>query len=37
MTTPPATDPTGGVDIGGILTTLLKFLSAGSTTSYTPH
>ncbi|MET9492673.1 MULTISPECIES: hypothetical protein [unclassified Nocardia] len=36
-TTPPTTDPTGGVDIAGILATVLKFLSSGSTASYTPH
>ncbi|MCU1647079.1 MAG: hypothetical protein JWN03_7354 [Nocardia sp.] len=35
-TTPP---PTGGgtIDIAGILATVLKFLSSGSTASYTPH
>lgn len=35
-TTPPATGG-GTVDYGAILGTVLKFLSGGSTTSYTPH
>ncbi|MEV6767676.1 hypothetical protein AB0N05_03490 [Nocardia sp. NPDC051030] len=35
MTT-PTPDPTGGVDIGAILSTVFKFLSSGSTASYNP-